>query len=287
MGSEESADHDVRPPASDDRPKGYSAATWWPFVTAIGTVSTVIGFGVYLVGTNVGALVDPNLGIVLSFCGLFVTVSGLSAWVHQGFINSDRRRNTERIEDKYLWGILLYFPVELALLGTVVLYFAVLYFTVWPPGDLPPIFVPIIWVISGILLISTITNYLASRTLRAGNRGRFHLYLAATPVLGVLFLIGKAWNWYRLITLEGYTLSDGIFWTAFFAMDGLHGLLVAIGIVFLLVVLARTLAGQYSPEQHISVTTATWYWWVVDAVWLIIVVEVYATAFLCRTQGPC
>lgn len=287
MASEESADRSVRAPATDDRPDGYGATSWWPFVTAIGAISTVVGFGVYLVGSSVRAIVNPTLGIVLSFLGLLVVAGGLTGWVYQGFIDTDRKRSAEQVEDKYLWGMLLYFPVELALLGAVVLYFAIIYYAAWPPGDLPPIFVPLIWVMSVILLVSTITNYLASRALDAGNERRFLGYFAATPIFGAMFLAGKVWNWYRLVVLEGYTLGSGRYWTAFFALDGLHGLLVAFGIVFMFVILARALAEHYSPDQHVSVTTSTWYWWIVDAVWLIIVVEVYATAFLCRIQGPC
>lgn len=289
MTTSEETDSDQRRyvSAGDDRPYGYSAASWWPFVTAIGAAIVAVGVGVFIVGANVPAIVDASIGLLASLFGVIVALSGVTGWVYQGFVKGYREKRTESSENRYLWGMLLYFPVELALIGAGALYFALVYYSAWPPGDLPPIFIPLIWIMSIVLLVSSFTNYFASRALETGSTVRFLVLFAATPLLGVLFLAGKVWNWYRLIVQEGYWIDDGVYWTAFFGLDGLHGLLVVVGIVFMTVVLARALKGHYSPNRHVSVTTATWYWWIVDSIWFVLLVELYGTVAVCRSAGMC
>lgn len=284
---EKRGDHDIYLPATDDWPRGYGEASWWPITTAIGAVSFIIGVGVYIVGNSIPAVVNSSLGVIVSLVGILVAVSGITGWVYHGFIAQYRKKSADPHENKYLWGMLLYFPIEFALIGAGILYFAFIYTRSWPPGELPPIFTPLVWIMTMVLLVSSLTNYFASRELRKGNKRRFLALLAATLILGILFLAGKAANFYRLIVQEGYTIESGIYWTAFFNLSGFHGLLVITGIVMMLVVLARTLAGHYSADRHVSVTTVTWYWWMVDSIWLILIVELHATAHLCRSSGMC
>lgn len=281
-------DSDAYPSATDDWPRGFTEASWWPLVTAIGAVGFVVGVAVYVVGSSVRAIVNPSLGVAVSVGGLLVTVNGLGGWMYHGFIANYWEKTDDPQVNKYLWGMLLYLPVELALIGAGLLYFAFIYFGPWPPpGDLPPMLTPLVWFMTTLILVSSFTNLFASRALRDGNRRRFLVYLATTPILGIVFLAGKAANWYRLVVQEGYGPESGIYWTAFFSTSGLHGVLVTVGVVMMLVVLARALAGHYSPEQRVSVTTTTMYWWMVDSVWFIIVVELYAPVAICRSAGTC
>lgn len=284
---EDSGDDSTDLFATNDRPRGFSEASWWPIITAIGAVGFIVGVGVYVVGSSVRAIVNPSLGTAISLVGILVAANGIAGWVYQGFIAPYREKITDAQVDKYLWGVLLYLPVELALISAGILYFAFIYFGSWPPGELPRMLTPLVWFMTALILVSSITNYFASRELRRENQRRFLIFLATTPILGILFLVGKAVNWYRLIVQEGYTIGSGIYWTAFFSTSGLHGVLVIIGVVMMLVVLARALAGHYSPEQRTSVTTTTMYWWMVDSVWFILVVELYAPVAVCHSASTC
>lgn len=284
----ESDDHSIHAPAADDWPRGFVEASWWPLVTGLGIIGLYVGIGMYIIGIRPGETpVSPPLGVSVFVASLLVAVSGATGWTYHGFIARYWEKSRETNRNKYLWGMLLYFPVELALFGAGLLYFAFIYLRSWPPGELPPILTGLILGITVLLFTSAFTLYFAGRELRKENQRRFLALLAITPMLGIVFLAGKAANYYRLIVTEGYTLESGIYWSVFFGIDGLHGLLVAIGIVLLVVVLARALAGHITPDRHLSLTTIALYWWMLEAVWILLLVEIYGTAALCRATGPC
>ena len=56
---------------------------------------------------------------------------------------------------------------------------------------------------------------------------------------------------------------------------GFHGFHVLIGTIFLAVCLIRTYAGHFTPERHIGLEAAAWYWHFVDVVWLFLFLAVY------------
>jgi cytochrome c oxidase subunit 3 len=85
-------------------------------------------------------------------------------------------------------------------------------------------------------------------------------------------------EYYEFIVREGFTLTSGIYSSAFFGLTGLHGLHVTLGAVILGVVFVRGLFGQYSAERHVSVSTASMYWHFVDVVWVFLVVVLYVGA---------
>ena len=41
---------------------------------------------------------------------------------------------------------------------------------------------------------------------------------------------------------------------------GFHGFHVLVGTIFLIVILFRTLAGHFKPDQHFGFEAAAWYW---------------------------
>lgn len=284
---EERPEANSRRTTRDDWPRGFEEASWWPVVTVLGAVLSTFGVGAYLVGRTVRAIVDPWVGIALSIVGLVVLVTGVLTWAYHAFVVDYREKQTTSNRERYLWGTLTYVVAEIAVLGGGFLYFAFVYFGTWPPGDLPPMLTRLVWGMTAIMLVSTFTMYFSGQELRDGNGRRFLVLLGVSPLLGVLFLLGKLANYHRLVVQEGFGISSGVYWSAFFALDGLHGVLVAVGITLLLWVLGRALAGHYSPDDHVSLTTAAMYWWIVEAVWLLLLVEIYATAALCRANGTC
>ncbi len=103
--------------------------------------------------------------------------------------------------------------------------------------------------------------------LRRGDRAPFIRALIATMVLGVLFLSGQAYEYSRLFA-EDFTPRAGIVGGIFFGLTGFHGAHVTGGVVFFLVVLIRSLAGQFSARRHLAVEAASIYWHFVDLVWI-------------------
>ena len=51
-------------------------------------------------------------------------------------------------------------------------------------------------------------------------------------------------------------------------MTGFHGAHVLVGLLFLTLILARSLRGQFDANHHVGVAAATLYWHFVDVVWV-------------------
>jgi len=68
---------------------------------------------------------------------------------------------------------------------------------------------------------------------------------------------------------------NAIYGTTFFMATGFHGAHVIIGTIFLIVCLARAIAGQFTPRRHFGFEAAAWYWHFVDVVWLFLFSFIY------------
>jgi cytochrome c oxidase subunit 3 len=68
---------------------------------------------------------------------------------------------------------------------------------------------------------------------------------------------------------------SAIYGSTFFMATGFHGLHVIIGTLFLIVCLAREIAGHFTPTRHFGFEAAAWYWHFVDVVWLFLFVCIY------------
>ena len=119
-----------------------------------------------------------------------------------------------------------------------------------------------------ILLTSGVTVTWAHHGLRANRRGVLIFGLFLTVALGALFVGLQAYEYIHAYRDLNLTLGSGVYGSTFFMLTGFHGLHVTIGAIMLLVVLARSIAGHFTPERHFAFEAAAWYWHFVDVVWL-------------------
>ncbi len=125
------------------------------------------------------------------------------------------------------------------------------------------------------LLSSSATIVFAERALHKGALAMFKLWWAITILLGLEFLVSTGVEWYNLICKEGLTISTNLFGTTYYALVGLHASHVIVGMGFLLLVLAVSLAGFPIQSQMRRVMFLSWYWHFVDAIWVIVFTVVY------------
>jgi cytochrome c oxidase subunit 3 len=126
-----------------------------------------------------------------------------------------------------------------------------------------------------ILLTSGVTVTIAHHALRAGNRKILNIFLAATFLLGFLFVYLQALEYGHAYKELGLTLSTGIYGSTFFMLTGFHGFHVTLGAIMLLCIWLRTMKGHFSPDRHFAFEAVAWYWHFVDVVWLGLFVFVY------------
>jgi len=154
--------------------------------------------------------------------------------------------------------------------------------TAWPSAGpyLPPQFTPMgAWGIpalnTALLLTSGITVTYAHWALKEGKRGALIGGLAATVLLGFVFLGFQVYEYVHAYQDLNLKLTSGIFGSTFFMLTGFHGFHVTLGAVMLTVILFRCMAGHFTPDNHFGFEAVAWYWHFVDVVWLLLFVFVY------------
>ncbi|SDW77431.1 cytochrome c oxidase subunit 3 [Marinobacter mobilis] len=126
-----------------------------------------------------------------------------------------------------------------------------------------------------LLVTSSFTVTVAHHGLKQNHRGKLKLWLAATIVLAVGFLILQAEEYVHAYTELDLTLQSGIYGSTFFMLTGFHGAHVLLGTLMLTIMLIRILKGHFSADKHFGFEAASWYWHFVDVVWLGLFVFVY------------
>jgi cytochrome c oxidase subunit III len=128
-----------------------------------------------------------------------------------------------------------------------------------------------------LLQTSALSMTLSIWALRRGNRRRSAYLLIGTMVLGLLFLGIKAEEW--LAHIEGgiYPQSavllarpkgEIIFFSLYYAMTGLHGLHVLIGLCALTLMLVFLLKGKINASRFVPLENTGLYWHLVDIIWI-------------------
>jgi cytochrome c oxidase subunit 3 len=125
------------------------------------------------------------------------------------------------------------------------------------------------------LLSSSVTVHFAVGELRKNNIRSCTLWLAGTVLLGALFLMGTAREWYHLIHDFGLTIRTNLFGTTFYSLVGLHATHVVIGLIMLTTALALSLGGRVKEKHAERLEVLSLYWHFVDGVWVVVFLVVY------------
>jgi cytochrome c oxidase subunit 3 len=157
------------------------------------------------------------------------------------------------------------------------------YESTWPtngPGDvggdfeaMAPTGLPL--VNTALLLTSSVTLTIAHHALIAGKRAQLTAFLAATFVLGFIFVYLQGVEYIEAYQHLNLKLTSGIYGSTFFMLTGFHGMHVTIGAIMLTVIWFRVLKGHFSAEHHFGFEAVAWYWHFVDVVWVCLYVFVY------------
>ena len=131
--------------------------------------------------------------------------------------------------------------------------------------------IPFTSMTSFILLMSSLTMVLAVNSIVRKDLTRTRMWLVATAVLGSLFLGGQVYEFTEFVH-EGLGFTTNVASSSFYALTGLHGVHVAVGVLMLLVTVALSFRRRINPE---SVEVVGLYWHFVDIVWVLIFTIIY------------
>ena len=173
------------------------------------------------------------------------------------------------------WGVLAFLASEAALFSTlIVVYLA--YLKADQTGPTPAVLsLPLVIGTTTCLLISSITVHRAVKSLRWRDRTSFVRWWSASIVLGLVFLLGTAYEWRELIVQHNLTISRNLFGSCYFTLIGFHALHLTVGVVVMLVWLGLTLTRLLTTENRAGAELVSWYWHFVDAVWVVVFTVVY------------
>ena len=155
-----------------------------------------------------------------------------------------------------------------------------------------------------LLICSSVSMVKSLEAMQNDDRAMCIKWLAATVLGGVAFLGMQAYEYTHLIH-EGMVLSSNpfiidasgtvqaehwhegmelaaghmraasLFSTTFFMITGFHGMHVFSGVVYLSIVLARVMRGDFSADDTRVIEIAGLYWHFVDLVWILVFTFVY------------
>jgi cytochrome c oxidase subunit 3 len=131
---------------------------------------------------------------------------------------------------------------------------------------------------TALLLTSGVTITYAHHSLIANNRKGLIVGLAATILLGAVFLGFQVYEYAHAYSELNLKLSSGVFGSTFYMLTGFHGFHVTLGAIMLTVILFRSMKGHFKPESHFGFEAVAWYWHFVDVVWLGLFIFVYVLA---------
>ena len=175
----------------------------------------------------------------------------------------------------YQVGMIAFLLSEVAFFGTLVVTY-VIFLGKDSSGPTPAVLsLPLVICTTICLLSSSGTIHMAERSLHAGSSRGFFLWWAVTIALGVLFLLGTAYEWYGLIAREGLTISRNLFGTTYYTLVGFHALHVTAGVVLMIIILSLAATRQITGSRPVAVQLTAWYWHFVDGVWVVVFLVVY------------
>lgn len=132
--------------------------------------------------------------------------------------------------------------------------------------------IPFTSMTSFVLIMSSLTMVLSVNAIMRHDHPRMRLWLSATALLGAIFLGGQAYEFQSFVTNDGMGFTANVGASAFYALTGLHGIHVAVGVIMLLVLLSLSFRRTMKPE---AVEVVGLYWHFVDIVWVVIFTIVY------------
>ncbi len=273
-----------------------------PFMAAFGLFFVILGAGQWVNGSAWAPY-------AVAF-GLAWWLVVLKQWFGDAIHESESGLYSDRIDVSFRWSMAWFIFSEVMFFGA---FFGALFWTrlysvpelgslenailwpdfkaVWPSvmagataapaGNVEPFRTmgpwPLPTINTALLLTSGVTLTIAHHALRENHRGKTIVYMWATVLLGTLFLLCQAYEYYEAYVHYNLKLTSGVFGSTFFMLTGFHGFHVLVGTLMLLFITLRLHKGHFTAERHFGFEGAAWYWHFVDVVWLGLYVIVYWT----------
>lgn len=132
----------------------------------------------------------------------------------------------------------------------------------------------LVLVMTLLLLTSSLTSVYAVYHMRNFNFKKMQIWMSITALLGTGFLMVEVYEFVHYVGL-GFTFGSSAFASAFFTLVGTHGLHVAVGLVWITLLIWRNAKRGLNLYNATKYYTFSLYWHFIDVVWVFIFTVVY------------
>jgi cytochrome o ubiquinol oxidase subunit 3 len=177
--------------------------------------------------------------------------------------------------DTTFLGFWIYLMTDLIMFAVLFATYAVLHTsTAGGPGSHELFDLQFVLVETLILLTSSFTIGLAMLGVKRKNKNSVLLWLITTFILGAIFLTMELIEFSHLIS-EGASFTKSAFLSAYFGLVGTHGLHIAAGLLWIIVLLFILVRKGLSSAAIRKLTLLSLFWHFLDLVWIFIFTIVY------------
>ncbi len=143
----------------------------------------------------------------------------------------------------------------------------------WPLDHIEPPELARISLFTVVLLGSSVPIFWAESGIRKGNQRRLRIGLLLSFLLGASFMVNFAFEYEEL----HFGVRDNAYASLYYAITGLHGLHVFVGLLMNLIVQIKAWQGKFSASRHLTVEIFGLYWHFVDVVWIFVFSSLYVS----------
>ena len=187
----------------------------------------------------------------------------------------NRAEELAAVYERKTLGFWVYLMTDCLLFASLFATFAVLRVgTAGGPSGADIFDLPFVLVETLILLTSSFTIGLAILGAKSGHKKQALGLLGLTLLLGVSFLAMELWEFQHLIG-EGLGWQRSAFLSSYFVLVGVHGIHIAVGILWLIVVGARLWKRDFRQTDTRRLALLGMFWHFLDVVWIFIFSFVY------------
>ena len=137
----------------------------------------------------------------------------------------------------------------------------------WLTFELPNAF----WYSTAAIVLSSLTIFMATNAFKERAMNRYRTLVAATLVLGVLFILLQLVG-FRQLWQQGITLTANVSYSFLYIIVGIHAAHVIGGVIALIIMSLKAFSSKVRNYSTVPVELISTYWHFVDILWIYLLI---------------
>ena len=186
-----------------------------------------------------------------------------------------KRAELEKVNSKTVFGFWVYLMTDCVLFAALFATFAVLrHNTFGGPSAGKLISLNFVLAETIVLLTSSFSCGLMILAAQRNEKNKVIDLILATMLLGIIFLVLELTE-FRHLVIEGNSWRRSGFLSSFFTLVGTHGLHIAVGLLWMAVMVTKIMRKGISASTSRKLTLFSLFWHFLDIIWIFIFTIVY------------